>query len=336
MGSFLLRRLAALIPILIGVTMVAFLVSRGLPGDPARLIAGMQASAGEVEAIRASLGLDKPLYHQYWIYMQGLAQGDLGESIRTGFSVVEDIRNRLPATVEMVIFAMIFALAVALPLGVWAAVRKGKLIDKFCRIISTMGVAIPDFWAALILVMIFFVFLGWAPPPVGRLDLGAVAPDGPTGFYIFDSLVSGQWATFRNAVAHVILPMVSLGFPAVAPIMRLTRNATLSVLNSDYIAFGRAAGLRGAPLYLKYVLRNSLPGAITMTGLISGYMIGGAVLIERVFSWPGVGLYAYNSLERTDHAAIQGIVLLSAITYLLVFLVVDLVQSIVDPRVRLK
>ena len=336
MGSFLLRRLTALIPILIGVTMVAFLVSRGLPGDPARLIAGMQASAGEVEAIRASLGLDKPLYHQYWIYMQGLAQGDLGESIRTGFSVVEDIRNRLPATVEMVIFAMIFALAVALPLGVWAAVRKGKLIDKFCRIISTMGVAIPDFWAALILVMIFFVFLGWAPPPVGRLDLGAVSPDGPTGFYIFDSLVSGQWATFRNAVAHVILPMVSLGFPAIAPIMRLTRNATLSVLNSDYIAFGRAAGLRGAPLYLKYVLRNSLPGAITMTGLISGYMIGGAVLIERVFSWPGVGLYAYNSLERTDHAAIQGIVLLSAITYLLVFLVVDLVQSMVDPRVRLK
>ncbi len=336
MGSFLLRRLVALIPILIGVTMVAFLVSRGLPGDPARLIAGMQASGGEVEAIRASLGLDKPLYHQYWIYMQGLAQGDLGESIRTGFSVVEDIQNRLPATVEMVIFAIIFALAVALPLGVWAAVRKGKLIDKFCRIISTMGVAIPDFWAALILVMIFFVFLGWAPPPVGRLDLGAVAPDGPTGFYIFDSLVSGQWATFRNAVAHVILPMVSLGFPAIAPIMRLTRNATLSVLNSDYIAFGRAAGLRGAPLYLKYVLRNSLPGAITMTGLISGYMIGGAVLIERVFSWPGVGLYAYNSLERTDHAAIQGIVLLSAITYLLVFLVVDLVQSMVDPRVRLK
>lgn len=336
MGSFLLRRLLALVPILIGVTMVAFLVSRGLPGDPARLIAGMQASAGEVEAIRASLGLDKPLYHQYWIYMQGLLQGDLGESIRTGFPVVEDIRNRLPATVEMVVAALIFALVVALPLGVWAAVRKGKLIDKFSRIISTMGVAIPDFWAALILVMIFFVFLGWAPAPVGRLDLGAVPPDGPTGFYIFDSLVQGQWDTFRNGLAHLVLPMISLGFPAIAPIMRLTRNATLSVLNSDYIAFGRAAGLKGAPLYLKYVLRNSLPGAITMTGLISGYMIGGAVLIERVFSWPGVGLYAYNSLERTDHAAIQGIVLLSAITYLLVFLVVDMVQSIVDPRVRLK
>lgn len=336
MGSYLLRRLAALIPILIGVTMVAFLVSRGLPGDPARLIAGMQASAGEVEAIRASLGLDKSLFQQYWIYMQGLAQGDLGDSIRTGFSVVEDIRNRLPATVEMVVFGLVFALSVALPLGVWAAVRRGKMIDKFSRFISTLGVAIPDFWAALILVWIFFVFLGWAPAPVGRLDLEAVAPDGPTGFYIFDSLVRGEWGTFRNALAHVILPMVSLGFPAIAPITRLTRNATLSVLQSDYIAFGRASGLRGAPLYLKYVLRNSLPGAITMTGLITGYMIGGAVLIERVFSWPGVGLYAYNSLERTDHAAIQGVVLLSAITYLLVFLVVDLIQSLVDPRVRLK
>ena len=335
MGSYIIRRLLALVPILIGVTMVAFLVSRGLPGDPARLYAGMQASNFEVEAIRVSLGLDKPLYHQYWIYMQGLIQGDLGFSLRTGFPVAEDIRNRLPATVEMVIFALAFALAIALPLGVWAAVRRGKLIDRFSRFISTLGVAIPDFWAALILVLIFFVFLSWAPAPVGRLDLGASPPDG-TGFYLLDSLVSGQWGTFRNALGHIILPMISLGFPAIAPITRLTRNATLSVLQSDYIAFGRASGLRGAPLYLKYVLRNSLPGAITMTGLISGYMIGGAVLIERVFSWPGVGLYAYNSLERTDHAAIQGVVLLSAVTYLLVFLVVDLLQSIVDPRVRLK
>ncbi|MDE0187958.1 MAG: ABC transporter permease, partial [bacterium] len=294
-----------------------------------------QASDFEVQAIRESLGLNKPLYHQYWIYMQGLIQGDLGFSLRTGFPVAEDIRNRLPATVEMVIFALAFALAIALPLGVWAAVRRGKLVDRFSRFISTLGVAIPDFWAALILVLIFFVFLSWAPAPVGRLDLGASPPDG-TGFYLLDSLVSGQWGTFRNALAHIILPMISLGFPAIAPITRLTRNATLSVLQSDYIAFGRASGLRGAPLYLKYVLRNSLPGAITMTGLISGYMIGGAVLIERVFSWPGVGLYAYNSLERTDHAAIQGVVLLSAVTYLLVFLVVDLLQSIVDPRVRLK
>jgi len=335
MGSYIVRRLLALVPILIGFTMVAFLVSRGLPGDPARLYAGMQASDFEVQAIRESLGLNKPLYHQYWIYMQGLIQGDLGFSLRTGFPVAEDIRNRLPATVEMVIFALAFALVIALPLGVWAAVRRGKLVDRFSRFISTLGVAIPDFWAALILVLIFFVFLGWAPAPVGRLDLGASPPDG-TGFYLLDSLVSGQWGTFRNALGHIILPMISLGFPAIAPITRLTRNATLSVLQSDYIAFGRASGLRGAPLYLKYVLRNSLPGAITMTGLISGYMIGGAVLIERVFSWPGVGLYAYNSLERTDHAAIQGVVLLSAITYLLVFLVVDLLQSIVDPRVRLK
>ncbi|MDE0673894.1 MAG: ABC transporter permease [bacterium] len=335
MGSYIARRLIALVPILIGVTMVAFLVSRGLPGDPARLYAGMQASEGEVQAIRVSLGLDKPLYHQYWVYMQGLIQGDLGFSLRTGFPVAEDIRNRLPATVEMVIFALAFALSVALPLGVWAAVRRGKLVDRFSRFISTLGVAIPDFWAALILVMIFFVFLGWAPAPVGRLDLGASPPDG-TGFYLLDSVVRGEWGTFTNALGHIILPMISLGFPAIAPITRLTRNATLSVLQSDYIAFGRASGLRGAPLYLKYVLRNSLPGAITMTGLISGYMIGGAVLIERVFSWPGVGLYAYNSLERTDHAAIQGVVLLSAVTYLLVFLVVDLLQSIVDPRVRLK
>ncbi len=266
----------------------------------------------------------------------GLIRGDLGESIRTGFSVAEDIGARLPATIEMVGAGMLFALAVALPLGVLAAVRRGKLIDKFCRFISTMGVAIPDFWLGLILLLVFFVLLGWLPGPVGRLEIAATPPDGPTGLFVFDSLVTGNWTTLRMAVRHLLMPMVAIGFPAIAPILRLTRNATLSVLNSDYIAFGRASGLRGAPLYLKYVLRNALPGAVTMTGLIAGYMIGGAVLVERVFSWPGIGLYAYNSLTNTDYPAIQGFVLLSAVTYMVVFLVVDLVQSLIDPRVRLK
>ena len=347
MFSYVIRRLAALIPILIGVTLLAFLVSRALPGDPARLYAGIQASEAQVEAIREHLGLDRPLYQQYCVYMigqtclgepggGGLIRGDMGESIRTGFPVAEEIRARLPATIEMVGAGMIFALAVSLPLGVWAAVRRGKLIDKFCRFISTLGVAIPDFWLALILLLIFFVFLGWLPGPVGRLDITAIPPDGPTGFYVFDSLVRGQWETFRNAIAHLILPTFAMGFPAIAPILRLTRNTTLSVLNSDYIAFGKASGLKGAPLYFKYVLRNSLPGAIVMTGLISGYMIGGAVLVERVFSWPGVGLYAINSLRTSDYPAIQGFVLLSAVTYMLVFLAADLVQSAIDPRVRLK
>ena len=347
MLSYVTRRVIALIPILIGVTLLAFLVSRALPGDPARLYAGIQASDAQVEAIRERLGLNLPLPMQYCVYLigqtclgepggGGLIRGDLGESIRTGFSVAEDLTARLPATIEMVGAGMIFALAVALPLGVWSAVRRGKLIDRFSRFISTLGVAIPDFWLALILLLVFFVFLGWLPGPVGRLDLMAVPPDGPTGFYVIDSLIRGQWDTFRNAVSHLILPMIAMGFPAAAPILRLTRNATLSVLNSDYIAFGRAAGLRGAPLYMKYVLRNALPGAVTMAGLIAGYMIGGAVLVERVFSWPGVGLYAVNSLQTTDYPAIQGFVLLSAVTYMLVFLAVDLVQSVIDPRVRLK
>lgn len=347
MLSYVTRRVIALIPILIGVTLLAFLVSRALPGDPARLYAGIQASDAQVEAIRERLGLNLPLPMQYCVYLMGqtclgepggggLIRGDLGESIRTGFSVAEDLTARLPATIEMVGAGMIFALAVALPLGVWSAVRRGKLIDRFSRFISTLGVAIPDFWLSLILLLIFFVFLGWLPGPVGRLDLMAVPPDGPTGFYVIDSLIRGQWDTFRNAVSHLILPMIAMGFPAAAPILRLTRNATLSVLNSDYIAFGRAAGLRGAPLYMKYVLRNALPGAVTMAGLIAGYMIGGAVLVERVFSWPGVGLYAVNSLQTTDYPAIQGFVLLSAVTYMLVFLAVDLVQSVIDPRVRLK
>ncbi len=347
MLAYATRRLVALIPILIGVTLLAFLVSRALPGDPARLYAGIQASEAQVEAIRERLGLNLPLYQQYCVYMigetcigesggGGLIRGELGESIRTGFPVADDIGARLPATIEMVGSGMLFALLVALPLGVWAAVRRGKLIDKFCRFISTMGVAIPDFWLGLILLLVFFVFLGWLPGPVGRLEIAATSPDGPTGLFVIDSLVTGDWATLRMAVKHLLMPMVAIGFPAIAPILRLTRNATLSVLNSDYIAFGRASGLKGASLYLKYVLRNALPGAVTMTGLIAGYMIGGAVLVERVFSWPGIGLYAYNSLTNTDYPAIQGFVLLSAVTYMVVFLVVDLVQSTIDPRVRLK
>lgn len=347
MLTYAIRRFASLVPILIGVTLLAFLVSRALPGDPARLYAGIQASEAQVEAIRERLGLNRPLYQQYCVYMigetclgepggGGLVRGDLGESIRTGFSVAEDIGARLPATIEMVGAGMLFALLVALPLGVWAAARRGKLIDMFSRFVSTLGVAIPDFWLALILLLVFFVFLGWLPGPVGRLEIAATPPDGPTGLFVIDSLVTGNWDTFRMAVKHLILPMVAIGFPAIAPILRLTRNATLSVLNSDYIAFGRASGLRGAPLYLKYVLRNALPGAVTMTGLIAGYMIGGAVLVERVFSWPGIGLYAYNSLTNTDYPAIQGFVLLSAVTYMVVFLIADLVQSVIDPRVRLK
>ncbi len=346
MLSYTLRRLAALIPILIGVTLLAFLVSRALPGDPARLYAGIQASDAQVEAIRDRLGLNEPLYVQYCVYLigqtcvgepggGGLIRGDLGESIRTGFEVAEDVSARLPATIEMVGAGMLFALAVALPLGVLSAVRRGKLLDKIGRLISTLGVAVPDFWLALILLLVFFVMLGWLPGPVGRLEIGAIPPDGPTGLFVIDSLVAGDWATFRMAIRHLLLPMVAIGFPAIAPILRLTRNSTLSVLNSDYIAFGRASGLRGTPLYMKYVLRNALPGAITMTGLIAGYMIGGAVLVERVFSWPGIGLYAFNSLTNTDYPAIQGFVLLAAITYMVAFLIVDLVQSMVDPRVRL-
>ena len=347
MFAYVTRRLVALVPILIGVTLLAFIVSRALPGDPARQYAGINASEAQVEAIRERLGLNEPLHVQYCVYMigqtclgesggGGLIRGDLGESIRTGFSVAQDVGARLPATIEMVAFGMLFALVVALPLGVWAAVRKGKLLDRFCRFISTLGVAVPDFWLAMILLLIFFVFLGWLPGPVGRLPIGATPPDGPTGLYLIDSLVTGDWATFRTAAKHLLLPMVAIGFPAVSPILRLTRNATLSVLNSDYIAFGRAAGLRGAPLYLKYVLRNALPGAVTMTGLIAGYMIGGAVLVERVFSWPGVGLYGFNSLVNTDYPVIQAYVLLSAVTYTVAFLIVDLVQSVIDPRVRLK
>jgi peptide/nickel transport system permease protein len=201
--------------------------------------------------------------------------------------------------------------------------------------VSTIGVAVPDFWLGILLVLVFYVELRIAPSPVGRLGLLDTPPPGPTGLYTVDSLLAGDLPMFGSAVGHLVLPALALGIAAMGPILRLTRNATIDVLQSDYILLARASGLSGPRLYLKYVLRNSILGTITLGALIFGYLLGGVVLVEKVFSWPGLGLYASNSLDFNDYAAVQGFVLLSAITYLFVFLFLDVVHSWLDPRVRL-
>jgi peptide/nickel transport system permease protein len=200
--------------------------------------------------------------------------------------------------------------------------------------VAIFGVAVPDFWLGLILIFVLYYLLKLAPAPVGRLGMLAVPPKGPTGFFLIDTLLARNPATFGDALAHLILPAVTLAIPAMAPLLRLTRNAAIDVLRSDYVLFARASGLKGVRLYLKYVLRNALPGTVTMAGLLVGYMVGGAVLVEKVFAWPGVGLYMANSLDFNDYAAIQGFVLFSATIYLLVFLGLDLIQLLLDPRLR--
>jgi peptide/nickel transport system permease protein len=333
---FLAKRLLFLVPILLGVTFFAFVLTRLLPGDPARIYAGIQADEATVQQIRSSFGLDQPLPVQYVRYVGALARGDLGTSIRTRNPVLKDLVDRAPATIELAFSAMLFASLVGIPLGVISAVRRGRSIDKVGRIISTIGVSIPDFWLGLLLILVLYVGLQVVPAPVGRLGILDTPPDGPTGLFTVDALLTGNLTMFRTALAHLLMPSLALGIPAMGPLLRLTRNTTIDVLRSDYILFARASGLAGPRLYLKYVLRNSIPSTITLGALILGYLIGGAVLVEKVFAWPGLGLYASNSLDFNDYAAVQGFVLFAAIVYLLVFLLLDIVQSWLDPRVRLQ
>jgi peptide/nickel transport system permease protein len=333
--AYTARRLVLLLPILVGVSIVAFMVTHALPGDPARIYAGIQADEATVRGIRAEYGFDKPLPVQYVRYLEGLVHGDLGKSVRTRNGVTADLLGRAPATIELTLTAILLALLLSIPLGIFSAVWPGGPIDRGGRLIASLGVSIPDFWLGLLLIFLFYVVLKVAPAPVGRLSLSATGPSGPTGFFTIDTLLSGDLETFGVVVSHLAMPALTLAFPAMAPLIRLTRNATIDVLRSDYVLFARATGLRGARLYLKYVLRNAVPGTVTMAGLIFGYLVGGDVLVEKVFAWPGVGLYVANSLDFNDYPAIQGFVLLSAVVYLLVFLVVDVINSALDPRVRL-
>jgi peptide/nickel transport system permease protein len=314
--------------------LISFVVTHLLPGDPARLYAGIQASEGTVQGIRAEYGFDQPLPVQYERYVVGLLHGDLGRSVRTRNPVSADLMARAPATLELALASITIALVVAIPLGVLSAAWRGGAVDRAGRAVAIFGVAVPDFWLGLILIFVLYYLLKIAPAPVGRLGMLAAPPKGPTGFFLIDSLAARNPATFGDAAAHLILPAITLAIPAMAPLLRLTRNASLDALRSDYVLFARASGARSAVLYMKYVLRNALPGTVTMAGLLVGYMVGGAVLVEKVFAWPGIGLYMANSLDFNDYAAIQGFVLFSATVYLLIFLGLDLLQLVLDPRQR--
>jgi ABC-type dipeptide/oligopeptide/nickel transport system permease component len=333
---YTLKRLLFMLPILLGVTLVAFAVTRVLPGDPARIYAGSQADEATVESVRREFGFDQPLHIQYVAYVSGLLRGDLGFSIRTRNPVADDLLVRAPATFELAAAAMILAIAIAVPIGVVSAVKQGTAVDKAARFGSTVGLSLPDFWLGLLLILVLYVWLGWAPAPVGRLGLLADRPPPVTGLFTIDALLAGDFKAFGDVLAHLMMPALALAIPAAGPLMRLTRNSTIDVLRSDYILFAKATGLRGLRLHFKYVLRNSIPNTVTLAAMLFGYLLGGTVLVEKLFAWPGLGMYAANSLDFNDFAAIQGFVLLSAAVYMTVFIVLDIVHSWLDPRVRLQ
>ncbi|SON55033.1 Dipeptide transport system permease protein DppB [Hartmannibacter diazotrophicus] len=329
------RRIVSALPSIVGVVIVTFLLARALPGDPAAYYAGSSATPESIADIRSRLGLDKPLVFQFVDYVEKIAEGDLGTSLSSGQPVLNDLATRLPASMELTTAALIFALAIGLPLGLLAAVKQGSLADHLCRIIVTVGAAFPTFFVALVLVFIFYYKLDWAPQPLGRLDeIYFSAPDPVTGFYLVDTLIAGDLEAFRGALSQIVLPAISLGLFALAPIARITRASMLAALSSDFCRTARAMGLSKPRILIGYALRNAMLPIVNVLGMVFSFLLGANVLVEQVFAWPGIGAYAVNAVIASDYAAVQGFVLVMAILYVLLNLAVDLVATAIDPRVR--
>jgi peptide/nickel transport system permease protein len=330
-----LKRLGTVIPSLIGVVIVTFLLTRVLPGDPAAYFAGPAATPEAIEQIRAALGLDRPLWEQFVAYVADLARGDLGDSLTTGRPVAEELAARLPASAELTLLGLLFSVAIAIPLGIVAAVKQGSAADHAARVVATAGVSLPVFFTGLLLVYVFYFRLGWAPAPMGRLDFMFSEPDRITGFFLIDSLLMGDMALFRAAFAQIWLPALTLGIFSLAPITRMTRASMLAVLASDFVRTARAAGLSPRRVVVTYAFRNALLPVITTLGMVFSFLLGANVLVEKVFAWPGVGSYAVEALIASDFAPVQGFVLAMAVLYVLLNLLIDVLYGVIDPRVRM-
>jgi ABC-type dipeptide/oligopeptide/nickel transport system permease component len=330
------KRLATAIPSLIGVIIVTFLLTRVLPGDPAAYFAGPAASPQAIEEIRKSLGLDKSLPEQFVRYVQDLTRGDFGKSLTTGQTVIKDIATRLPASAELTLLGLIVSMLIAVPFGILAAVKQGSIIDHACRVIATAGVSLPVFFTGLLLVYVFYFIVGWAPAPLGRLDVFFSAPKHVTGLYLIDSLIAGNLETFRAALAQLVLPAATLAIFSLAPITRMTRASMLAVLSSDFVRTARASGLSPRMVIVTYAFRNAMLPVVTTLGMVFSFLLGANVLVEKVFAWPGIGSYAIEALIASDFAPVQGFVLTMAIMYVLLNLAIDMLYGVIDPRVRLE
>jgi len=333
MLSFILRRAALIVPTFIGVTLIAFALIHLIPGDPVENLSGERGMAPERrERLLHEFGLDQPLTAQYGRYLLQLAHGDLGTSLTTHEPVMQEFATLFPATVELAFFALLFAVAVGLPAGMLAALKRNTVADYAVMGVSLTGYSMPIFWWALLLILLFSVQLGWTPVS-GRI---AVEFDVPavTGFMLIDTLLAGDWAAFRSALSHLILPMIALGTIPLAVIARMTRSAMLEVLREDYIRAARAKGLSFARVVVVHALRNALIPVITVIGLQVGLLLSGAILTETIFSWPGIGNWLIHGVQSRDYPVVQGGILLIATIVISVNLVVDLLYGVVNPRIR--
>jgi peptide/nickel transport system permease protein len=335
MSAHILRRVLIMFPMLIGVTLVAFFVSNVVPSDPLVLLVSEKAMKNPeiVNAAIEKYGLDKSLPEQYLYYLGNLLRGDMGISFKTRRPVAQDLAEYLPATVELGMASMVFALLFGLPLGIVAAVRAGSWGDHLARFISILGASMPPFWSGLMALYVFWYKIPLMAGP-GRIDSRMEAPPTTTGLYLVDSLLAGNWEAFTSSLHHLILPAIILGWFTLAVIARVTRSSLLEVLRSDYVRTARAKGLAERSVVLTHALRNAFIPTLTVLGLAFAWLMAGAIMTETIFSWPGIGRYAVEAASNLDYPAVLGTTILVAVAFMVTNLVVDILYTLLDPRIR--
>lgn len=329
-----LTRLTGAIIVIFGVVSITFLLTRVVSPDPTGLFVSPTADAAERENVRQALGLSDPIPVQFVTFIGNLLTGDLGTSFMTGQPVAQDLLSRLPATAELALYALLFGTSLGVIAGVIAAVKENSWFDHLVRTVTVAGLALPQFWLGLMLLWIFFVVLGIAPGPTGRLPVGVLPPPHVTGLFVIDGLLSGQWALVSTAIAQLVLPVLTLGYGVFAPIARGARSAMIGALNADYMRTAHSLGIARGRAWFVYALKNALLPVVTMLAGVVGWAFSGAVLVEGVFGWPGIGQYALNAMQSSDFPAVQGFVLFAAILYVVIYQLLDLAYSAIDPRIR--
>jgi peptide/nickel transport system permease protein len=331
--GLIIRRMFFLVFVLIALSAITFTLMRLVPSDPARNIAGPRASPSAVQKIREEYGLDDPVVNQYVDYMKGIVKFDFGESLTSRRPVSDDLRRYLPATLELAFLSLAFSLAFGIPLGVVSAMKKDSAIDAFGRVVSVLGLSVPSFWLAIVVQFVFFARLGWFPDGQ-RLPIGTDPPRSITSFYTIDALLTLNFGAFFTSVEHLALPVFTLGFISLAPITRMMRSGMLEVLGQDYIRTARAKGLRTNAVIMRHAIQNASLPALTVMGLELGLLLGGTVLVEIIFSWPGIGRYAFQSIQNQDPNSLISVTLIIGAGYVVANLIVDIAYMFLDPRIR--
>lgn len=336
MFKYILKRLLSLLPVLIGITLLVFTLLHLIPGDPAVVLLGERATPEQIESLREQLGLNKPLPIQYFNFLFNVIRFDFGKSIISGIPIIDEIKTRWPATFELSVAAMLIALILGIPAGIFAAVRKNSWLDNLLMSSSLIGVSLPVYWLGLLLIYLFAVNLQLLPPS-GRISVETGFNFQPiTGFFVLDSLLRLDIKTLQDVLSHLILPAITLGTIPLAIIARITRSSMLEVLSQDYIRTARAKGVPEYFVILKHALKNAFLPISTTVGLQFGTLLGGAILTETIFSWPGIGSWIYEGILARDYPVVQGGVIFVSVTFLLINLLVDLSYTFLDPRIQYK